>query len=93
MKFTQDIATKLSSFMQDNESNDSSMRLIVLIFMSAIVIVWTWVSVKEGKLADIPDGVLYLVATLMMSKVFQKGVEVAGEVKKPVEAKVDETKQ
>ncbi len=65
-------------------STASTMRFATIIsiglFIPAFVISWTWISLHNFQLENIPDGVAWFLGVLLGAKAIQKAVEVAGQV-------------
>jgi branched-subunit amino acid transport protein AzlD len=56
-------------------SGTSSMRAIAIVVVFNVMVVWTCVCFKDLKIADIPWGVLSLVALVLTGKVVQRFAE------------------
>jgi hypothetical protein len=56
-------------------SGTSSMRAIAIFVILNIMIVWTWVCIKDLEIADIPWGVLGMAGLVLTGKVVQRFAE------------------
>lgn len=54
---------------------DSSMRFMALLVIINVMIIWSIVCVRTAALADIPQGVLWLIAIMILGKVSQRIAE------------------
>ena len=53
-------------------SGTSSMRMIAIVVIANIMVVWSWVCIKDLEMADIPWGVVSLAALVITGKVAQR---------------------
>ena len=56
-------------------STESSMRFIALLVIINVMAVWSAVCLKNLNIADIPEGVLWLVGIVTLGKVSQRAFE------------------
>ena len=77
----------LKDMLADKHQKPSSMRLIFVVlgltFSVAFVGVWTYLSIHNNAISDIPAGVYGLLGVLLLGKSAQKVAEVYGETKTP----------
>jgi hypothetical protein len=71
-----------SQLCQDSNGNTSSMRVMQLAMMAAIITYWGYAVFKSGTFVDMPAGVLSVVFMLLTAKVAQKYVEDVASPKK-----------
>jgi F0F1-type ATP synthase membrane subunit a len=69
----------MSNFMQDNEGNKSSTRLIMAAWALTVLVVWVIVSLYNKRLEEIPAGVQLVLGMVLTAKVVQKQVECKNE--------------
>lgn len=62
----------MTNFLQDDAGNNSSMRLITLLWATAILLVWIGVCVYQRNIVDIPVGVGGVLVGILFSKSVQK---------------------
>lgn len=71
---------------KDDDGHPSSLRMVFLVggmsFVLCVVFVWTYVSLYNRAMSEIPSGIAEILGTLLVGKALQKGVEVFGEIKK-----------
>lgn len=82
-----------ANFLQDNQGNSSSMRLVWTISTLVIVGVWAYCSIISGVMQSFSSGDALWIASLFAGKVGQKYVEGNSSkksIKKPIKETVDE---
>lgn len=62
----------MTNFLQDDAGNNSSMRLMTLIWAFAILVVWVCVCFYQRAMVDIPVGVGGVLVGILFSKAVQK---------------------
>jgi hypothetical protein len=82
MSIIRDFFTHILS---EDSGNYSSLRFVFIgtsvLFIPAFVFVWTYTSINQKIINDVPLGVTELMGTLLLGKSLQKGVEVYGSLK------------
>mgnify|MGYP001589205295 CR=1 FL=1 len=68
---------KINEFLQDSSGSFSSTRLAFLAWAFGSLVVWVWVSLTSSPpvLHPIPQEVIWILASLMAGKVWQKTIE------------------
>lgn len=59
----------------DEDAPQSSMRAIVIFSFTFIFWVWAYVSIKKMELQPIPESILFILASLLGAKLYQKKQE------------------
>ena len=70
----------MSTIIQDNEGNSSSMRLMCLAWALVPLAVWAIIAITTRSLPNVPDSILYVLAIVLTGKTVSKGVELAAPV-------------
>lgn len=55
-------------FLQDAAGNNSSSRLLIIIALTAILVVWSAVSIRTNTLAALPESIVALLTILVGNK-------------------------
>lgn len=72
-----------SQFLQDENNDFSSTRLVFVAWAFGILIVWAYISVTKGELKPLDQSLSLIMAILMTGKVAQKQIETKSEQEKP----------
>lgn len=71
-----------SQFLQDENKDFSSVRLVLVTWALGILTVWAYVSVTKGDLQPLDQSLSLIMGILMTGKVAQKQIEVKSEADK-----------
>ena len=71
----QTLISNLIDFFQDNDGNNSSMRLFVFMVVAVILFNWTWINIKTGTLTPLSLGEWGTIVGSLIAKYLQKGKE------------------
>ena len=77
----------LLGLLSESNTNVSSTRIIMIVWMLGILVVWSINSLKTGVMIDIPESLQIVIGILMSAKVVQKPFEKQCEVPKTEETK------
>lgn len=64
-----------NGFLNDNNGDGSSGRLIATIWSLGILAVWVGICIVTDKIVDFPPGVLYVLGMVLTFLLFHKGIE------------------
>lgn len=62
-------------FLQDDNGNNSSLRLAMAAWLFLVLFIWAGISIYKGAMQDIPASVGTMIGLLLSAKVAQKYVE------------------
>ena len=65
----------MANFLKDHENNNSSTRLVNLLWALGILIGWLFVAITTKSLPDIPAGPLAILGMVLTAKVVQTHIE------------------
>jgi len=63
---------KLSQFLEDNSGGLSATRLAFLLWALGVLAVWIYLSIEQGKIAEIDRTVVMVLGILMTGKTVQR---------------------
>lgn len=62
-------------FLQDNNGQSSSTRLVFFLWAIVVLMVWAYLSLKNAELKGLPNEVVTVLAALMAGKTVQRFAE------------------
>lgn len=62
-------------FLQDNNGQSSSTRLVFFLWAIVVLMVWAYLSLKNSELKGLPNEVVTVLAALMAGKTVQRFAE------------------
>lgn len=66
---------KIAEFLQEDDGGFSSMRLVTVCWLIGPLALWTWLGIKNGTMAEIPETVIVVLGMVLTGKVTQKVAE------------------
>jgi uncharacterized membrane protein len=65
----------MNKFLQDSQGSESSLRMIMAIWMLVVLAVWAIICLWKEAILDLPTGICALVMFILGAKVWQKYAE------------------